>query len=238
MERKTTDKYRAFLVLAVVFMVLFGLGGTLYFVKIWQHGDQKAQAFAGLLAFIASIFSSLATIFYVYLTNASLRKAQESIDLQRQEWEQKVRVSPQFWITIEGENKWYLGKNDRALPLKFRGGFCLHIWNYSEQSFLVDGVLLERTDIPTESRSKDYQQLVIVPHSVGKIDVSSSVMHLITHTPEDYKPDSVLRGPDEHARIEVALTFTDWSQFQAQTHRLQFVLDYCENDTVTIRRGM
>ncbi len=188
-KSKGTDKYLVFAVLAMVLILLFGLVATLYFVRVWQHGDQKAQALAGLLTFIASVIYSLATILYVYLTNASLRKAQASIelqqqqlehtksaiDLQRQEWDQKVRVCPQFWITLAGENKWYLGNREdlRTPPLKFRGGFCLHIWNYSEQSFLVDRVLLERTDIPTERQSKDYQQLVIVPHSVGEIDVSS-----------------------------------------------------------------
>ncbi len=64
-------------------------------------------------------------------------------------------------------------------------------------------------------------------------------MQLITGTPGDYKPDNaVLHGPNKHARIEVALVFTDWSQFQAQTGRQQFVLDYHdEDDTLTIRRG-
>lgn len=235
-----------------------GIFGWAFFLHIWHQGDEKAEAFSGLLAFFAAIFSSIVTVVYVYLTNASLLKAQASImlqqeeleqmkasvDLERREWEQKVRVLPQFWIEPKDEIVWYVpspqnpgGPHLQGLP--FGSGFSLEVWNHSEQSFLISEILLERLDFcGLAQERKSYLQMVVPPHSVGSQSVSSCIARLLTRTRASNKPEHVLeRVPDARSRIGIQLVFSDWSQSDAKTSRQEFEIEYRPGDrSVTIRR--
>jgi hypothetical protein len=132
-----------------------GIAGAIWFFATWRHGDQKAQALSGFLAFLAALVSSGVTIFYIYLTNKSLRTAQESIELQRsqldqtksaldlqqREWDQKVRVLPQFWITAEGEAGWYIPDSEnpnsnRVSSLRFVRAFKSTFGTIASSRFL------------------------------------------------------------------------------------------------------
>ena len=245
------------LILALLFIVLFGILGTTLFVGIWHKGDEKAEAFSGLLAFVAATFSSNVTIIYVYLTNASLRKAQASIslqqeqleqmkasvDLQRREWEQKVRVFPQFWITTAGRMGWFMPdpqdpNSIRAVPLRFCKGFELKVWNYSEQSFLVESILMQRSDVAmVPNQQTNYLQMVVKPHSVEVTDVSVSIMRILTQTPFGNPHGGVVtKDIDNHALIYVRLIYSDWSKKQAATEVCEFEFMYRAGDQdITIR---
>jgi hypothetical protein len=97
-------------------------------------------------------------------------------------------VFPQFWITSEGMKPWFKTKpqcpgSNQVMSLGFFGDFILNIWNYSEQSFLVDAVEMERTDVCMIGHErKNYLQIVVTPHTVGTIDLSVPIMRLLTHT--------------------------------------------------------
>lgn len=233
-------------------LVLFGIIGSIIYLRVWQNGDEKAQALSGLLAFIAAIISSTVTIIYVYLTNASLRKAQASIDLQRdqleqmkssvdlqqREWEQKVRVFPQFWITVGGEVNWFLPdpqypNGNRLVPVRFGKGFMLNVWNYSEQSFLVESIHMQRSDIGMlANQQMDNLSMVVKPHSVEVTDISSSIMRLLTQTPLGNKVWNLMtKDLDRHARIFVRLIYSDWSQKHAETKIREFEFMYMEGQT-------
>jgi len=251
------NPHRAALIIALVLIGLIAVAGWGAFLFFWNKGDEKAEVFSGLLAFLAAISSSIVTVIFIYLTSASLQKAQagidlqreeleqikSSVDLQRKEWEQKVRVVPKFWVTNEDTRVWYkknLEKHTvgRVLGLQISGEFSLKIWNSSEQSFLVDGLWIERLDfcgLPVER--VDYLQLVLAPQSVRDVDVSMSVMRLLTHTPVDYVPLGHMVGEaDKKARIGFTLRFSDWSQSQVETEPQAFLVSYESTATpVTIR---
>jgi hypothetical protein len=247
--------FPAFIISAVV---IFGAVGSIAYFRVWQHGDEKAQAFSGLLAFVAAIVSSIVTIFYVYLTNASLRKAQASIDLQqgqldqmrssvelqRKEWEQKVRVFPQFWITSEGERNWHVRNPSRPSldgALHFRKGFVVYVWNYSEQSFLIDSIRIQRADVVMrESQRTVDEQVVVKPHSVEKLDVSTEIMQLLTQTLDGNKPKSAVTGLiSGKAVIFVRLTYNDWSQKHNETEIREFKSEYREGGAaISIKQSL
>ncbi len=245
------------LTIALVSIGIVAAAGSAAFLFFWQKGDEKAEVFSGLLAFLAAISSSIVTVIFIYFTSASLQKAQASInlqreeldqmkssvDLQRQEWEQKVRVVPKFWVKNEGTRVWYKKNSEshivgRAVGLQISGEFSLKIWNSSEQSFLVDGLWIQRLDfcgLPVER--VDYLQLVLAPQSVREVDVSAPVMRLLTHTSVDYLPSGQMAGEaDKKARIGIALRFSDWSQSQVETEPQAFLFSYESAATpVTIR---
>jgi hypothetical protein len=160
----TTDKaITRGLFVGLALIVAFCAIGSFAFFAIWAEGDGKAQAFAGFLAFVAACVSAAVTIAYVSLTYSSLRKAQESINLQqeqlkqmrssiklqREEWDQKVRVHPQFWMTSCDQALWYRPDPQRpggiyVQTLPFSKKLAIDVWNYSEQSFLVESVRLTK----------------------------------------------------------------------------------------------
>lgn len=87
-------KFR-WLIIIISGFALTGILGAIAYFQIWHTGDGKAQAFSGLLAFIAALASSAVTVVYVFLTSASLREAQASIDLQRNQLKQ-MKASVDF----------------------------------------------------------------------------------------------------------------------------------------------
>ena len=241
------NSHRFALIIALVLIGIVAVAGWASFLFFWHNGNEKAEAFSGLLGFLAAILSSIVTVIFIYFTSASLQKAQASInlqreeleqikssvDLQRREWEQKVRVSPQFWITTAGTRQWftedpqYPGSN-RRVTLRAQGEFTLHIWNHSEQSFLVNGFELERVDYcGVAQEHSQYLQAVVTPHSVQEVNVSLPIMRLLTRTPAANAIGGTLNNePDGNARIGVALIFSDWSQSQvkSETQEFQFTL--------------
>jgi hypothetical protein len=257
-KSKVRSPKRLFISLLVV-IASFGLVGVVCYVVVWRGGDEKAQALSGLLAFIASVLSALATIFYVFLTNLALVETQESIslqqkqldqareavELQRREWEQKVRVFPQFWLEADGTGNtaWYkrdpqYPAGNRIIPLQMRDGFNLRIWNYSEQSFLVESIHLQRADLAMVPNQHVLDlNLVVRPHSVEAVSVSSHIMRLLTQTVVMAPPDNVMeKDLDRQARIFVRLIFSDWSQKQALTEIREFeFIASAPNIGVTIR---
>jgi hypothetical protein len=235
------------LIVAIILIGIIAIAGCVAFLLFWHNGNEKAEAFSGLLAFLAAISSSIVTVIFIYLTSASLQKAQagidlqreeleqikSSVDLQRKEWEQKVRVVPKFWVTNEGTRIWYRKNSEshiagRTVGLQISGEFSLKIWNSSEQSFLVDGLWIERLDFcGIQTETVDYLQLVLAPQSVRDVDVSAQVMRLLTHTPVNYMPLGHMAGEaDKKARLGFALRFSDWSQSQVETEPQAFLFSY------------
>ena len=248
--RPESPHWLAFVV-ALAIICALGIFGWVFFLHIWRMGDEKAEAFSGLLAFFAAIVSSMVTVIYVYLTNASLLKAQASItlqqeeleqmkasvELQRREWEQKVRVLPQFWVAAEGEGKYsmpdpqYPGTN-RVQPLRFSKRFNVVVWNYSEQSFLIESIRVQRSEagMPPNQQMKDIN-LVVKPHSVEKVDMSLQVLRLLTQTSTQGNVATVLmKDLDKNARIFIRMVFSDWSQTQAETDVREFEFIYRAGD--------
>jgi len=67
--------------------------------------------------------------------------------------------------------------------LRFCKGFELKVWNYSEQSFLVESILMQRSDVAmVPNQQTNYLQMVVKPHSVEVTDVSVSIMRILTQT--------------------------------------------------------
>jgi len=255
-SRRPDRTYHLVLVGALCLLMLLSIVGLWGFFHVWQKGDEKAQAFSGLLAFIASFISSIATVVYVYLTNASLRKAQASItlqqeeleqmkssvDLQRREWEQKVRVFPQFWITTAGATVWHkphpqYPTGPQVQPLQFNKHFIVNVWNYSEQSFLVESIRIQRSDVGMVPNQQTKEvQIVVKPHSVGEDDVSHLVMPVLTQSMAVRSPGLMTNDLDKSARLFVRLVYSDWSQKHSETEIREFEFVYRPGDAdVSIR---
>ncbi|WP_058187172.1 hypothetical protein [Terracidiphilus gabretensis] len=246
------------LLLAVLGVIgLVALGLSAWFWHVWQNGDGKAAAFAGWLSFIAAAISSSITIVYVFFTYTSLRKAQQTIDLQQeqlkqmkaslslqqQQWEQKTSVVPQFWIETFDEARWHRRHPDfpntnQLIPLQFGRRFQIAVWNYSEQSFLVETVGLQRADVAmVPNQHFDSLHAVIKPHSVETIDVSNSIMLLLTQSMNSGDVKGLFdKDLDQTAKILARLTYTDWSHRGALTNVREFEFLYRPYSTdITIR---
>jgi hypothetical protein len=81
------------------------------------------------------------------------------------------------------------------------------------------------------------EQVVVRPHSVEKMDVSDSVMRMLTQTAELNRPRTVMiKDLDKQARIYVKLVYTDWSHEHAETGIREFEFLYRPgDDDITIR---
>jgi hypothetical protein len=256
--KPTSDDHKRVFIGFIAAIVAIGVLGAGWFFATWRHGDGKAEALSGLLAFFAALASSAVTIFYVYLTNASLRKAQASIDLQRdqleqmkssvdlqqKEWEQKVRVILQFWIVAEGERRWLKldpQNPNGSGPLHFIRRFRVKVWNYSEQSFLIESIRVQRSDVAMVANQQEiYVQTVVKPHSVVEEDVSPEIMCLLTQTPPDNRRGEILmtKDLDANAKIFLRLIYSDWSQKRAQTEHREFEFLYRSGDAGIVVRQL
>ncbi len=257
-ENSAENPHRFALIIALALIGIVAVAGCAAFLFFWHKGNEKAEAFSGLLAFLAAIASSIVTVVFIYLTSASLQKAQASInlqreeleqikssvDLQRREWEQKVRVFPQFWITTtENTTIWFMPDprypgGSQRMALKFNKRFMLRVWNYSEQSFLIESVRIHRSDVGmVPNQQSEDVQIVVTPHSVGEEDVSYLVMPVLTQSFAGNQPANIMMNDlDKSARIFVRLVYSDWSQKHAETEIREFELTYRPGDAdVAIR---
>jgi hypothetical protein len=245
------NPHRFALIIALTLIGIVAVAGWAVFLYFWHKGDEKAEAFSGLLGFLAAISSSIVTVIFIYITSASLQKAQaginlqreeleqikSSVDLQKREWEQKVRVLPQFWIATGGEGLWFKPHSQypngpQLEPLSFGKRFILNVWNYSEQSFLVESIRTQRSDLCMVGNFQTREvRLVVKPHSVGEEDISFLVMPLITQTHIPNQAANVLTNdPDNCSKIFVRLTYSDWSQKHARTEVREFELVHRPGD--------
>lgn len=255
------NPHRFAFIIALVLIGIVAVAGCAAFLFFWHKGNEKAEAFSGLLGFLAAISSSIVTVVYIYLTSASLQKAQASInlqreeleqvkssvDLQRREWEQKVRVFPQFWITTTANlTTWHRPNpqypaGSQFLPLQFNRRFTLKVWNYSEQSFLIESVHIQRSDVGMVANQQMKEvQIVVTPHSVAEEDVSYLVMPVLTQSLASNQRRSIMMNDlDKSARIFVRLVYSDWSQKHAETEIREFELTYRPGDAdVAIRASL
>lgn len=244
---KINGPHRVAFVAALTLICVIGLWGSMTFLHYWRQGNEKAEAYSGLLAFFAATIASIVTVIYVYLTNVSLRAAQSSISLQKEEleqikasvalqrteWEQKVRVSPHFWVTAEGAKKYFVPDpqypgGSRVLPIAFAKCFFANIWNYSEQSFLVESISVQRLDVCMIANQQTIEQLIVVkPHSVEQLELSYPIMRLLTQTPLDNRVQEVMsKDIDKKALIGIRLQYTDWSQKHARTELLELEFSF------------
>lgn len=245
--RKTDGAHKVAFVTALALICAIGLWGLVTFLHYWKLGNDKAEAYSGLLAFFAATISSIVTVIYVYLTNFSLRAAQSSISLQREEldqmkaslalqqreWEQKVKVFPHFWVTAEGGKKYFVPDpqypgGSRLLPMGFAKSFFANIWNYSEQSFLVESISVQRLDVCMIANQQTVEQQVVVkPHSVEKIELSYPIMRILTQTPLDNRMQGVMsKDVDNKALIGIRVQYADWSQKHARTELLELEFSF------------
>ena len=92
--------------------------------------------------------------------------------------------------------------------------------------------------IPNQE-TKDVQ-IVVRPHSVEEVDVSFSVMRILTQTPFLKKPENVTtKDLDKQAKIYIRLVYSDWSQKHAETEVREFDFKYDPGDEgISIRASL
>jgi hypothetical protein len=219
-----------FVTIAVV--VMSGMSyGTYDFIHRWHtRGDIFVQAEGSLLTFIAACMSVLVTLAFIYLTRRSVEAAQQANEEQRKEWEQRVNVSPKFWIGRTASNDWFLpappGTN-ALTPIGPIDGFSCVVWNYSDQSVLIEDICAEPADELIPGQKFIELNCVLKPHSDQAIDITLTVMGLISDTKNLHQNRRVLKQvPNQSSRLKLSLQYTDWQHQSVRSEPRLFEINF------------
>lgn len=203
--------------LGIVCLMLFGLGCS--FFPVWRHKHEDgAEAYGAFLQFVAASLSTIITLIYVYYTRKALTEAQRANRRQWKEWQQKVTVKPKFWIAYQGSRNWHLtvpGTN-RLNDLGVYLGFVCVVWNYSEQSVLIESIRVERVDVPIGALDLTAIRKVLKPHTDESFDITGQVMSQLSKMSQMNLVAGTLDSePDESGQFRISLTYTDWQHSEA-----------------------
>jgi len=222
-------KSPTWLFVAIAAIVLIGMcAGVADFASRWHaRGDSFAQAEGMLLAFIAACASVLVTLGFIYLTRRSVEAAQDAIRLEREKWELQLKVEPRMWLSHSGNFTKAVridvirrgNAANMPQPQTAQQIVC-YVWNPSQQSFRVAGCLIWTKGDHSCNVDQPVPNIVVAPHAVGEIDVTSSFLRLLFGVPPPNVAYDWSTVQQPHLDVEIKLKFDFWSSAHGEFYEI------------------
>lgn len=215
MSKPSRDPLWLFVSIAVVVLVGVAYAMSDFIYRWHKRGDAFAQAEGSLLVFIAAAISVLVTLAFIYLTRRAVEAAQQANDEQRKEWEQRVNVTPKFWIPVTQPDLADSKPLQYMSNLRYPRISCV-IWNYSEQSVLIHWIQITDINSTREQNCifKPMEQ-VIQPHQTIETDIEWELFRFLCNP--DAAILSMLHLGKASKILKINIHYSDWRQQQTKS---------------------
>jgi hypothetical protein len=256
LKRAMLTELRSRFLLILGLLVLVFLMLTAMFLYEWRaHGDVHAEAFGSLLTFFAAIVTATVTLGYLHVTRRSLEAAEAAIQLQREQWQMRIKVQPRFWIVKQAHDpaakvreKTVTYRKDMATRYRKESShgsfyydamnwplYAVDVWNDGERSMRISSYKMWVRDEENISITRPVVGFVVPPNELRSFAVTEEMIALAfrgrTFT-ERYE-----RMPCEETVVGLRLVYSDWRGDGHSSHdEFYLMIASEESREVTVER--